>query len=91
MKLQFQDDVTAYLQKQGQCFKEYQLNIQSLMRLRSYLSNEEKLERIYNNCRQEYNVYVKCHEFKTLSELKAMAEKYEVITGCFKSKYKERK
>lgn len=81
MRMQFKDDIVNYTQKPEQSFKEYQLAIQALMRFVPAMRKREKLDRIYNNCRPEYKVYAKRHDFRTLSELRNMAETYESIMG----------
>lgn len=54
------------------------------MRLIPGLSERDKLETIYINCRNEYKVYAKRHEFNTLAELLQLAETYESIMGITK-------
>lgn len=84
MKSQMENEIVAYVQKVDQPIQDYILRLQSLMRF-AELSEADQLNRIYTNCRQEYKMYVKRHEFKTLSEFKIFAETFESITGSNKA------
>lgn len=86
MRAQIEDEISSYIQQPEQPIQDYILRIQSLMRFATRLSESEKLERIYNNCRKDYKMYVKRSEFKTLTEFKDLAETFENLCYTFQNK-----
>ncbi|XP_037930020.1 uncharacterized protein LOC119664634, partial [Teleopsis dalmanni] len=73
-----EDELRNRLQKPGEPFKKYVLELQKLMR-HLKLNEDEKLERFYRNSLVEYKMYVKRREFNTLDELIALTSDFESL------------
>lgn len=86
MRAQIEDEISSYVQRPDQPIQDYILRIQALMRSSTKLSETEKLERIYTNCRKDYKMYVKRSEFKTLTEFKDLAETFENLCYNYQPK-----
>lgn len=59
--------------------KSFVVSLSTLIRRRGGYSEEDKLERIYNNLKPGYKLYIRRSEVKTLPELLSRAEEYESI------------
>lgn len=58
---------------------DYVTDIQTLLRRSGNTEPDTQLERIYENLRTEYKLYVRRRDFKSLSELVTLAEEFEAL------------
>ncbi|CAD7012414.1 unnamed protein product [Ceratitis capitata] len=72
------DEIRQRVQRPKENFKDYVLALQGLMKHSEYTPTQ-KLQRIYRNCRSDYQLYIKESEFGTLTELVSLAEDFENI------------
>lgn len=74
--------VEEEIRKKTQGFQEkiseYIIAIQTLMRRHGGSDEREQLERIYENLRPEYKLYIRRRDFNTLPELMEIGEEFEV-------------
>ncbi|XP_037929809.1 mediator of RNA polymerase II transcription subunit 15-like, partial [Teleopsis dalmanni] len=73
-----EDELRNRLQKPGETFKMYLLELQKLMR-HAGLNQESQLERVYRNMSTEYQIYIKRRNFTCLKELIALTEDFEEL------------
>ncbi|XP_037811072.1 uncharacterized protein LOC119603190 [Lucilia sericata] len=73
-----EDEIRKRIQRPREVFKNYVLSIQNLMR-HSNLSEEQKLQRIFQNALPDYQWYIKRKDFSSLAELITLAEDLESI------------
>ncbi len=72
-------EICKRTQKNNEKFKDFVVEIQTLIRRQGTLSKEQELEQIYLNMRPEYKRYIKRKEFDNLLELIEAAEEYESL------------
>ncbi|KAH8356648.1 hypothetical protein KR084_006473, partial [Drosophila pseudotakahashii] len=73
-----EDDIRARYQREGEGFKDYVIEIRTLMRHAGY-DQAQELDRIYENSLPAYQMYVKRSDFETLSQLSQLAVEFESI------------
>lgn len=73
-----EDDIRNRKQHIKENFVDYVTAIQTMMRLTG-LSSQEQLERIFQNCRAEYKIYIKRRDFSKLRDLITLAQEFESI------------
>jgi len=78
-EMKLMDKIRTRLQDKQETAKDYITAIQSLMRWQEKLSQSDKLERIYDNLRTEYRMYIKRKDFTTLGELFILTEEFEML------------
>lgn len=73
------ETIVSRKQSYRETFVDYLTDMQTLIRRYGKMSNDEELERIYNNMAPSYRYYVKRQDFETLHELIEQAGDYEKI------------
>ncbi|XP_067639274.1 uncharacterized protein [Eurosta solidaginis] len=76
----FEREIRQRTQRPRESFKDYVLELQNLMK-HANLTEEQRLQRIYRNCRSEYQLYIKRTEFQTIEGLVSLAEDFKNITN----------
>lgn len=74
-----EEEIRNRTQGQRESATEYVTSIQTLMRRHGKFSLQEQLERIYENLKPEYKLYIRRKDFLTLNELLLLAEEYEAV------------
>ncbi|KAL7723298.1 hypothetical protein ACLKA6_017024 [Drosophila palustris] len=73
-----EDQIRARQQKRGEAFKVYFVELRLLMKRASH-SEEQELDRVYENLLPEYQLYIRRHEAITLGRLTQLATDFEVV------------
>lgn len=77
--LKLEDEIRNRTQGQEESIREFVAAIQTLMRRFGEISPNHKLERIYQNLKPDYKLFIHRADFRTLTELMKLGEEYEVI------------
>ncbi|TDG38745.1 hypothetical protein AWZ03_014833 [Drosophila navojoa] len=75
-----EDQIRSRHQREGESFKDYLVELRLLMRQARYSAAQE-LYRAYENTVPDYRLYVRRHDFVTLTQLTQMAAEYENVQG----------
>ncbi|XP_043865494.1 LOW QUALITY PROTEIN: uncharacterized protein LOC122757455 [Drosophila mojavensis] len=73
-----EDQIRARRQREGEPFKDYLIELRLLMRQARY-SPAQELNRAYENASPEYRLYVRRHDFSSLTQLTQMAAEFENV------------
>ncbi|KAK4883003.1 hypothetical protein RN001_006322 [Aquatica leii] len=74
-----EEAVRSRVQKDGENAGDYMNALRTLMRRHGQMSSEAQLERIYENLRSPYKLYIRRKDFTNLSELEMLARDFEAI------------
>ena len=75
----YEDDVREYLQSSNQSMRQFILAMEIKMRRTPEMSRTARLDRIYSNLLTEYKRYFKRREFRTMEELMALGDEFELL------------
>lgn len=76
-RTRLQDEIRKRTQGPREKGKDFVTSIQTMFRHSGHANHEEELERIYENLRTEYRLYIRPQDFDTLPELLQLIEQYE--------------
>lgn len=76
---QIEDEIRSRYQKPKEAFKDYSTAMSTLFRRGKKSSDQDKLERIYDNMNPEYKLYIHRNSVNSLAELTKQAADYEII------------
>lgn len=77
---QLEDKIRNRKQQTSEPFKTYMITLQDFMRQAGY-SEEQKLERLYENTNPNYRMYIKRPDFQNLEQLIVLAGDFEELQG----------
>nr|XP_041633407.1 activity-regulated cytoskeleton associated protein 1-like [Drosophila kikkawai] len=78
---QLRTQIAQLKQRDSEPVREYAMGLRKLMRF-TKLSEEEKLDRIFNNCRSKIKLYTRRAGFRSLTEFLKLAEEVEEIEAA---------
>lgn len=76
-RIKLEDEIRRRTQGTREKGKDFVTHIQTMFRHLGRTDREIELERIYDNLRTEYRMYIKRQDFRTLPELLSLIEQYE--------------
>lgn len=77
--MRLEDDIRRRTQLAREKGKEFVTTMQTMYRRLGQVQMADQIERIYENLRAEYRLYIRRQDFRTLSELIVFIEQYEEI------------
>lgn len=77
-----EEEIRSRTQGQKETVAEYVTAIQTLMRRLGCMQPNLQLERVYENLRPEYKLYIKRQDFCTLPQLMSLANDYEALQNA---------
>lgn len=77
--IKLEDDIRRRMQSPKEKAKDFITHIQAMMRWLPEKTVMDPMERIYENLRPEYKLYIRRKDFSNLAGLAALAEEYEYI------------
>lgn len=78
-RIKLEDDIRRRSQGPREKGKDYVTTMQTMYRRLGQVPVNDQLERIYENLRTEYRLYIRRQDFRTLSELLIFIEQYEEL------------
>lgn len=78
-RMKLQDEIRRRSQGPRERGKDYVTQLQTMFRHLGGIQEDEQLERIFDNLRTEYRLYIKRQDFDTLPELIILIEQYEEL------------
>lgn len=78
-RMKLEDDIRRRTQGNREKGKDFVTSMQTLYRRIGQIPVVDQIERIYENLRTEYRLYIRRQDFRTLSELIVFIEQYEEI------------
>lgn len=78
-RMKLEDDIRRRTQGAREKGKDYVTTMQTMYRRLGQIPGADQMERIYENLRTEYRLYIRRQDFRTLSELIVFIEQYEEI------------
>lgn len=76
-RIKLEDDIRRRTQGTREKGKDYVTSLQTMFRRLGDTTEADQLERIYDNLRIEYRMYIRRQDFRTLTELTEYIEQYE--------------
>nr|XP_041632323.1 activity-regulated cytoskeleton associated protein 1-like [Drosophila kikkawai] len=85
---QLRTQIAQLKQWDSEPVREYAMGLRKLMRF-TKLSEEEKLDRIFNNCRSKIKLYTRRSGFRSLTEFLKLAEEVEEIEAADQTRHNQ--
>nr|XP_041632398.1 activity-regulated cytoskeleton associated protein 1-like [Drosophila kikkawai] len=85
---QLRTQITQLKQRDSEPVREYAMGLRKLMRF-TKLSEEEKLDRIFNNCRSKIKLYTRRSGFRSMTEFLKLAEEVEEIEAADRTRHNQ--